>query len=392
MKDEVVPGMRRLLRRAIPTASPYAGGVEIVAPDAPAHHGAASPLQVPRLGVSVLNPGRTGFTCLGTHDVLTWRLWHVALALQECGVSVCALPGARWPPGASLPEGFPFLWHGVATESWAGVGFFVSVDLAQAAWVVSDVGNDRVVWLALSSAGQPGGSPALVVGAFYAAPGGDVDTWTRLLEEHGVLKARFPRAAFCLAGDGNAHLSSVVSHGAECRCAHCAQSPADRTIQALLEASGLAPLNDGTPTHTSGSVIDLLLAPVGWGPPAQVLQMDVGQSDHSLVFACLPASLEVLPSASVGRVSWVLDADWDPALAVVAGVLRQLELAVALATVELAVSPGIPLARRSLVVDCAAWLRDVVYLLVGHCAGLARFFSGRPSRPPPSTLPTAGFP
>ena len=111
--------------------SPYAGGERVAA----AAGVEAVPIlasSTPELRIATLNPGKAGLACLGTDEVLYWRLWGIAAALQREGVRVCVLPRARLPPGARLPGVFPYVWIGRQTCAYASVGFFVQAEIARA--------------------------------------------------------------------------------------------------------------------------------------------------------------------------------------------------------------------------------------------------------------------
>ena len=108
VRREVAPSLARagLLQQPGQVVSPYAGGVPVGNAD-PARH-AAEPGSQDSIHLAVLNPGRLGFLALGTDVFLEWRLHAVAHVLSGCGADICVLPGARLPPGAVLPAGFPF--------------------------------------------------------------------------------------------------------------------------------------------------------------------------------------------------------------------------------------------------------------------------------------------
>ena len=49
---------------------------------------------------------------LGFDAVLCSRLWASAVAMEDEGMHICVIPGARLPPGTRLPDGFPLVWMG----------------------------------------------------------------------------------------------------------------------------------------------------------------------------------------------------------------------------------------------------------------------------------------
>ena len=90
--------------------SPFAGGVSL----AKVARTSVAPVAAARsINVAVFNPGRTGFSQLGTNELLHWRLEAVAASLDHLGVDVCIIPGGRLPPGSFLPPDFPYVWAGV---------------------------------------------------------------------------------------------------------------------------------------------------------------------------------------------------------------------------------------------------------------------------------------
>jgi hypothetical protein len=139
----VVPGLRRLLTQTHEVVSPWAGGVRLEELLETSSLSSTTPLRTSGLAIACANPGRAGFAHLGSDDVLWWRIRLLASALQEERVDVCVLPGARWPPGAILPPGFPYVWMGRQTCSWDSVGLWVSAELEHAAQVLEDYGSDR---------------------------------------------------------------------------------------------------------------------------------------------------------------------------------------------------------------------------------------------------------
>ena len=98
------------------------------------------------LTIATMNPGRTGFAALGTNALLFWRLWALDLELHERRIRFCVVPGARLPPGVSLPAGFHYAWRGLQTISWAAVGVFIHLDLEDRFSELSEYGDERLVW------------------------------------------------------------------------------------------------------------------------------------------------------------------------------------------------------------------------------------------------------
>ena len=91
-----------------------------------------SPLAPPmkkQLTLAVSNPGRSGFLHLGSELLMEWRLEAVAHALDQDGVDICVLPGARLPPEAILPPAFPYLVEGSRSRGLDSVAIFFRPEL-----------------------------------------------------------------------------------------------------------------------------------------------------------------------------------------------------------------------------------------------------------------------
>ena len=356
---------------------PFVGGV-------PQHelllHGLASPVQrAPGEGfkVACLNPGRVGLSALGSNQVLHWRVQAIGCALEELDVDLCVLPGARFPPGAQLPESFPYAWVGVHSLSWAGVGALIRAEWESAVELLESVGSDRVLWLNVTGAREH-----LIVCAFYPAPGGDWETWSLIISEYGALSRAHPAAKFVLLGDGNIHLSCLVQHARTCACLHCRQSSVDARIEALIAAAGLHAITPPGPTHDSGTAVDFILAPRAATILGHICEKWIGLSDHKLVFCIVPLSVEATQALVLGKVAWS-DDGWDAALLPVEPCLQLLAAAVCQLVHSSAMLPQmlggtIPRKQRRALLDCAAWCRNVLYVTAGHCAGVVRCASGRP--------------
>ena len=123
LKFEVVARLKPCVRPVGAIVSPFAGGVL---------HEHCTSFQQPSVGsrdclfqqlnVATLNPGRTGFSQLGSDGLLFWRLWAVAIELQERSIHICCLPGARLPEIAQLPDGYPFVYCGGRSAALGNCG------------------------------------------------------------------------------------------------------------------------------------------------------------------------------------------------------------------------------------------------------------------------------
>ena len=130
VRREIAPAIGRLVSAQPPlcVVSPYAGGVR--AGVSPALFPTNGPGPNESVRLAFLNPRRLDFLALGADVLLEWRLHFVAQLLTECPADVYVLPGARMPPGALLPEGFPFTWMGPRSVSWEAVYFNVRSEVA----------------------------------------------------------------------------------------------------------------------------------------------------------------------------------------------------------------------------------------------------------------------
>ena len=102
------------------------------------------------------------------------------------------------------------------------------------------------------------------------------------------------------------HLCRITcdSHSAQCPCLHCRQTSADRDIEARLLAANFVSFNGDTPTHTSGTIVDMFLGDPERPLAVQVCPECVGGSDHQLVYAKAPVRATLEYGAGLGRVRW----------------------------------------------------------------------------------------
>ena len=358
-----LPLIKALPSTHLPIVSPYAGGIT----EKDSSKVRFRTWLTDEVQLATLNPGRTGMSALGTNALLTWRLWAIDIALSEAGVHFCVVPGARLPPGVQLPEGYHYSWFGARSTSWDTVGVLIHLDIEGACTLIDDIGNPRLLWFRIL-----GKDSVLVVGAFYGPPGGDLAFWQQLVKEFLQLSARFPGARFILLGDGNIHLNYLVDHNPECVCLHCRQGVIDREVERLLDAAHLRAFNPPVPTHTSGTIVDLV-----FGVRSDLLVVEVNaedsfQSDHAFVKSRIRHDVAITSSANLGRVSWASQADWENGLDSIGYCTQQLTTAVDDLLQCVALRPRAfggtagQKQRRGLL-DMAAWARDVLYVTVGHC-------------------------
>ncbi len=102
-------------------------------------------------------------------------------------IHIAVLPGHRLPAGTHLPADIPYTWHGIKTTSWACVAVLVLTELVPAITVLDDVGSDRVMWLTVQADDNTERAAPLVICAFYAAPGGDVATWSDIIADYCII-------------------------------------------------------------------------------------------------------------------------------------------------------------------------------------------------------------
>ena len=368
--------------------SPFAGGVSSSSLPAPSVPGECTR----QLKLASLNPGRTGLAALGTNAFLHWRLQAIVATLQLESVDICALPGARFPPGTQLPDNFPYAWLGVRSLSWGAVGVLVRCELEAAVEPLLDLGGDRVLWLRIRAPSQ-----VVHVCAFYPSPGGDLCTWGQIVHEYRALALDFPSGWFVLLGDGNVHLTHQVLHDHGCCCPHCKQSPQDAQIQAMIDAAGLQAATPPGATHDSGTAIDIVLVSSGTPQYSGILPGVIGLSDHKMIHCTVPLSVGTSRSLQLGRVAWT-DQGWEAALASVQPLLVQLTASIwellAIPSVRPQMLGGkLPLRQRRSLLDAAAWSRNVLFVLAGHFAGNLRCALARQSgqEPPPRIVNPDGY-
>ena len=381
-----LPGVSRLV------GGPYVGGVpqSVAAEEAGRARGPAPPVR-PLFRIATLNPGRTGFLHLGTDLILEWRREAVAHALVEHGIDVCILPGSRFPPGAWLPAGFPFVWIGPTSTEWDTVGLFVRPELEHAVRCVPEASSAREQWFEVWPSASAR-SPCLVFCAMYPVHGGDRDTWSSIVAHAAEFQAKYPLSRVLIGGDGNVHLTYVASHAATCRCLHCSQRGPDKDIQALLDSANLRAFNPPKPTHSSGTCIDIFVGVRNDPLPVQVVDDFIALSDHKLVLLDAPCLVEAHLAAGFGRVAWTSGAEWEAGLSQVAPTLAALAHAVEQLLGSQWLRPAwhggsaTRLHRRA-VLNTAAWCRDAVYTIVGHGSGAVRFVGGAARKRVPAAAP-----
>lgn len=216
------------------------------------------------LTIGNLNPGRSGLANIGNNTLLEWRLWAIVGAAKARDIQILVLPGARFPLGALLPQNLGYCFLGPRSSKWDTVGILCAEEIEPLLVPLDDFSNDRVLWLRCADK-QGGSGHSFLLCGFYAAPGGDLETWSHIIQSYLEVQRVFPGCPIVLAGDGNVHLQNIVHHGMTCGCLHCKQSSKDATIEAMILEAGLKVLNPDCPTHCSGTTIDLILVPRGSG-------------------------------------------------------------------------------------------------------------------------------
>ena len=179
-------------------------------------------------------------------------LWAIAAAMQENGIHGLALPAARLPPGATLPEGFPMSWLGTKSVGWDSTGMLVDNDLFENIVVLDEFCSERHFWIRIQTSARSNSSGRdadILCCSFYCSPGGDIATWTEIVDTYAQIRTLHPGCKFFLLGDGNTHLSYLVDHAGDCGCLHCKQPAHDVHIQQLIEHAGLRAINPQVPSH-----------------------------------------------------------------------------------------------------------------------------------------------
>ena len=364
-----LPGNRQTV------ASPYVGGLEAK------RQRLDDPVACPTkpLQVGSLNPGRTGLQTVATNEVLWWRLQHIMEHLIAKDIAICFLPSARWPEGAPMPEQSPFELLGIRSASWSSIGVLIRTDALHVVSVLEDFLTERTIWLGVSATANT--EFDVIIGGFYASPGGDEGTWALALQQFQQLQHEHGLARCYLMGDGNAHFSHMVTHELDCHCSHCKQSPADRRIETSVRIAGLEPLNGPEPTHDSGNTIDVVLGLPG-SPRAVTFDDNIGGSDHKLICLDLMCSFSPVGEPSLAIVHWAHPDKWSHALTEIEPVLMHLAELVSQVDLEVQEAPSLPNKRKRSLLDACAWCREALYLAVGHFSSAVAVKFPKPFPPP----------
>ena len=387
LRSRVLGGSRRYVRDGIlAVTSPLAGAIP-----AQLHSSMERvPESVQRgsnlVNFGVLNPGRNGFSNPANDQVMWWRLWEIGLTAAELNLHVLIVPSPRLPFGVRLPYDFPFCFFGRRTTAWDSVGIFIQTEVCFNFELLECAENDRILWLLIHGEGNAAKGLLICV---YAPPGGDVSFWMDLLREREVVKKASGAAYTIIAGDLNLHLQHLVKHDASCTCSHCKPSAADTSIWHLLCIAGFHCLNPcGVATHSSGTIIDLILCdsldlqlPIATVKPPG----SVALSDHSLVLNSVPGKIHHDTIVGFGRVAWTSGDEWDAALARIDSEL--FTLASIIQDITHTVGSGDFVSRkgprfRRRIIDLAVWVRDAWYTVIGHLCSATRVSkSGGVKRP-----------
>jgi hypothetical protein len=327
--------------------------------------------------IGCLNPGPLGFSDIPGTDTFWWRLWSVA----EFGVSehlhIVIIPGARFPTGVCLPEGFPYIYVGPKGPSWGTVGLFVLPTIADALHILEDhSATDRRLWFAVKLHSKQ----TLHICALYGPPGGDAQFYRDTVAEAQA----FPQ--YLLIGDFNIHFPHLVEHQSECTCSHCAPSGGDKAAHRALTRAGLTCANPaGRATHSSGTIIDLVMSSHDNLVQSVVVKKpgSVAGSDHGALICTVTDAITACEAQGFGRVAWTSGEEWAVALDIIAPILEVLALVID----SLRSHPALlqatrdqkKLRQRRLILDAIVWIRDTWYTLAGHLGGAVR--ASMPRRP-----------
>ena len=277
-----------------------------------------------QFGIGIINPGRCGLSSLGGESVLWWRLWDIANAATQRDLKLVVLSSPRLPPGTRLPAGYPYVFEGVRNGEWASIGVLIAPEIVSSLQILEDYGCDRVLWLRCM---QKPPLPSWAIAAIYAPTGGDAPFWDTLLSERKRIMRQFNISRTIIAGDGNTHLKTVVSHSPGCRCGHCKQSAVDRSIERMLTAEGLwcaNPVNSST--HVTGTIVDVFITERGgaFGDVVVDPPSTIAASDHSLVHTLAPLTTNCSYAAGFGRVLWTSSPQWSATLGLIDPALHSL--------------------------------------------------------------------
>ena len=149
--------------------------------------------------------------------------------------------------------------------------------------------------------------------------------------------------------------------------------------------------NGRLPTHTSGTIIDLLISLHDRPQKPTTHPEWIAHSDHRLVYVDLPCNIEVNLRSGLGRVSWASPDVWDAALTSITPWLAMLVAANEALLSDPALRPHcsggtVSVKHRRKLLDAAAWARNATYVVLGHTCGAVR--AHRPPRGAPEARAT----
>ena len=124
--------------------------------------------------------------------------------------------------------------------------------------------------------------------------------------------------------------------------------------------------------HDSGTIVDLVFSPRHEPLRVETSTDNFARSDHAFVTCAPELNVAISYSSNLGRVSWASHESWNDGLAAIEEVLAGLASSITSLFNCQALRPRVfggtagQKQRRSLL-DMAAWARDVLYVVVGHC-------------------------
>ena len=187
-----------------------------------------------------------------------------------------------------------FVLRGCCSVNYNSVNAFILTELDHQVVDLDIVECTRILWLTMDVVCANGCKNKVAICGFYAAPGGDVDTFRSLVYSSQMVRPKLPQASVITLGDSNVHLDYVVEHPEMCKCQHCRQTGVDRGIQERLQEVHLFAWNPPMATHVSGTIIDLVLG-LKSEPRRVVVEDDwVGGSDHRLLYIEMGSQIRTL--------------------------------------------------------------------------------------------------
>ena len=301
-----------------------------------------------------------------------FRILQIINELHTVGALLAIVSDPQLGPGAPWPDWTGYVFVGARSAGPDSVGLLILQDAELNILLIEGVGDDRACWVELRLCS--GGPCTLVLGVYgyHAGYGAALrrEFWQKRWCELRSLRAKpkFSQSAIIIAGDFNLHFGELSSANSALECA------VDREVLREAVLYGLHLVNPmDTPTHVSGTTIDVVLASSGSVEKTTVSSIP-RWSDHARVDVTMVGQARLVGSTAIGKARWGVGAKWDGALECLTECLSFVAgwAAVAMrhAAVRSWVASGQKRALRQRMVDMAVWWRSALYTVSGHVFGL----------------------